>query len=86
MMKFLVIFGMDAKVIHIDFQPFLFEHVSENMVHEHLECGGRITESEEHDSGFEESHGSDESGFPLVFFLNMDIIVSPMNIKLGEQG
>ena len=56
------------------------------MVHECLECGGCIAESEEHDGGFKESHESDESSFPLVFFLNTDVVVSPMNVKLGEQG
>ena len=46
---------------------------------------GSITESEEHDGGFKESHGSDESRFPLIFLPNMDIVVSPANVKLGEQ-
>ena len=77
---------MDAKVIHIDLQPFFPEHVGEDMVHEHLECGGCVTESEEHDGGFEESHGSNESSFPLVFLSNADIVVSPANVKLGEQS
>ena len=77
---------MDAKVIHIDFQPFIPEHVGEDMVHECLECGGCITESKEHDSGFEESHGSSESSFPLVFLSDADIVVSPVNVKLGEQS
>ena len=43
-----------------------------------------ITESEEHDGGFKESHGGDEGSFPLVFFANMDVVVSPANVKLGE--
>ena len=56
------------------------------MVHECLECGGCITESEEHDGEFEESHGSDESSFPLIFFSNTDVVIPPANVKLGEQG
>ena len=77
---------MDAEVIHIDLQPFFPEHVSEDMVHKRLERGGCITESEEHDSGFQESHGSNESSFPLVFLSDADIVVSPANVKLGEQS
>ena len=77
---------MDAKVIHVDLQSFFSEHVSEDMVHECLECGGCITESEEHDSGFEESHGGYEGSFPLVFLSNVDVVVSPTNVKFGEQG
>ena len=77
---------MDAEVIHIDLQPFFPKHVSEDMVHERLKCGRCITESEEHDGGFEESHGGNECSFPLVFFSDADIIVSPANVKLGEQS
>ena len=55
------------------------------MVHESLEGGGSIAESEEHDSGFEESHGGDESSLPLIFFPNMDVVIAPANVKLGEQ-
>ena len=77
---------MDAKVVHIDLQPFLSEHVSEDMVHECLEYGGCITESEKHDSGFEESHGSNEGSFPLVFFSNADVIISPADVEFGEQS
>ena len=54
------------------------------MVHERLECGGCITESKEHDGRFEESHGSDEGSFPLVFLSNANVVVSPTNVKLGE--
>ena len=56
------------------------------MVHECLEHGGCIAESEEHDSGFKEFHRSDESSFPLVLFSNADVVVSPSNVKFGEQG
>ena len=77
---------MNTKVIHVDLQPFLSEHVGEDMVHERLECGGCITESKEHDSGFEEPHGSYEGSFPLVFLSNADVIVPPTNVEFGEQG
>ena len=56
------------------------------MVYECLKHGRSIEKSEEHDSGFEESHEGDESGFPLVFLLDVDVIISPSNVKFGEQG
>ena len=56
------------------------------MVYECLECGSCITESEEHDGWFEESHGGDESSFPLIFFPNMDVVISSANVELDEQG
>ena len=77
---------MDTKVIHIDLQPFFSEHVSKDMVHECLQCGGCIIESEEHDGGFEEPHGSNEGSFPLVLLSNVDVVVPPMNVKFGERS
>ena len=56
------------------------------MVHECLKHGGSIAKSKEHDSGLEEPHGGNEGGFPLIFVLNMDVVVFPMNVELGEQG
>ena len=38
-----------------------------------------------HNSGFVEAKGGDECGFPLVFLVNPDIIISPSDIKLGKQ-
>ena len=42
--------------------------------------------TEEHDSGFKETKGGDKCGFPLILFVNADVVVSPSNIKLGEQS
>ena len=50
-----------------------------------LKGGGRIGHAEEHDGGFIESSVSDEGSFPLVAFLNSDIVISPSYIKLGED-
>ena len=81
-----VVFSVDAEVIHVDFQPFLSQHVSKDVIHECLKRGGSIAESEEHDSGFEESHGSNESGLPLILLPDVNVVISPMNVELGEQG
>ena len=56
------------------------------MIHECLKCGGSIAESEEHDGGFEESHGGNESGFPLILFSDANVVISPSNVEFGKQG
>ena len=48
--------------------------------------GGGIAESKEHDSGFKESNGGDESGLPLIFLLDVNVVISPTNVEFGEQG
>ena len=56
------------------------------MVHKCLKSQWSITETKEHDHGFEEAEGSDECGLPLILFSNVDVIVSPPDIELGEKG
>ena len=38
---------------------------------------------QEHDSGFKQSHGSNEGSLPLVLLLDADIVVSPANVEQG---
>ena len=86
MMESYVILGVDSHVIHVDLKPLLQKHICEDMVHESLEGGGSVAEPKEHDSGFKESHGGDESGLPLIFLSDANVVISPMNVKFGEQG
>ena len=53
MMEREVVFSVDPHIIHVDFKPFLCDHVGTDMIHECLESGGCIAEAEEHDSWFE---------------------------------
>ena len=76
---------MYPQVIHIDLEPSFSNHVSKNMVHECLKSQRGITETKEHYSGFKEAERSDECRFPLVFLLNANVVVAPLNIELGEQ-
>ena len=86
MVEFEVVFGVDAKVVHVDFQPFLPQHISKDVIHKCLEHGGSVAKFEEHDGRFKESHGCDECRFPLVFLSDVDVVVSPADVKFGEQG
>ena len=56
------------------------------MVHEGLEGGRSIAESEEHDSGFKESHGHNKGSFPLISLPDVNVVIFPLDVKLGEQG
>ena len=79
-------FGVDSHIIHVNLQPLFWEHICKNMVHEGLEGGGSIAKSEEHDSGFKESHQSDKGSFPLIFLPDTNVVISPTNVKFSEQG
>ena len=48
--------------------------------------GKGIAEPKEHDSGFKKSHGGDESSLPLIFLLDVNVVIFPTNVKFGEQG
>ena len=56
------------------------------MVHEGLECRRGIAETKKHDCGFIETERSDECGLPLNFFANANIVISPSDIKFGEES
>ena len=86
MMEGYVILGVDSHVIHVDLKPLFWEHIHKDIIHESLESGGSIAEPKEHDSGFKESQGGDESSFPLIFLSDANVVISPMNVKFGEQG
>ena len=77
---------MDAQIIHVNLKPFLSDHVGEDMVHECLEHQRSIAETEKHDCGFIEAEGSDECGLPLIFFSNADVVISPPDVKFGEES
>ena len=77
--------GVDKEVVHVNDEPSLCDHIPEGIGHESLKGGGRVGHAKEHDSGFIESSVGDEGGFPLVAFLDSDIVISPSYIKLGED-
>ena len=56
------------------------------MIHECLKSRRGITEPKEHYSGFKEAEMRDEHHFPLVFLSDVNVVIAPLNIKLGEQG
>ena len=77
---------MDAQIVHIDLEPFLRDHVGKDMVHEGLEHQRSIAEAEKHNGGFIKTKGSNECSLPLIFFVNVSIVITPSDVKFGEEG
>ena len=86
MMKDKVSLGVEAKIIHIDFEPSFCDHISKYVVHKCLESGWCITKAEEHNSGFEKAKGSDEGCLPLVRLADTDVVIPPSNVEFSEEG
>ena len=74
----------DEKVIHVDDELSFSDHVPEGIIHDSLERGRGVAETEEHNHRFKESSVCDESHLPLVAIFDMNIVVPPLNVKLGE--
>ena len=77
--------GIDEEVIHIDDKPTFGNHVMEGVIHKLLESSGGVSESKEHNCGFEQSLVGNEGCLPLVTILDSHIVVSPTNVELGED-
>ena len=56
------------------------------MIHEGLECWRSVAEAEKYDSGFIETKGSNECSFPLIIFMNANIVITPSYVEFGEEG
>ena len=80
-----VIVRVDEEVVHVDDEPSFCNHIPERVGHELLESGGGVGHAEEHNHGFVESPVGNESGFPLVSILDLDVVISPLYVKLGED-
>ena len=54
------------------------------MVYKALEHRRHIAKTKEHYCGFIKTKGSDEGCFPLIRFLDPNVVVSPSNVELSE--
>jgi hypothetical protein len=75
----------DEDVIKVYTNHAFHDEVLENVVHHHLEGGGRISESEKHHQGLIEAAISMKHCLPLVTILHPNILVPPLHIELGEE-
>ena len=77
--------GIDEEIIHIDNKSPFCDHIAERVVHEPLKGGRRGDKAKEHYGWFKKFFVGDEGGFPLVSILDMDIVISLVNVKFGED-
>jgi hypothetical protein len=74
----------DQDVIEIDQDNFLHDKVLEDLIDHSLECGQTIGETKLHYQGLKEASIYAECCLPLIALTDMDIIVSPAHVELGE--
>ena len=67
----------DEDVVHVDDENVATNEVAEDVVHHVLERCRGVRETEEHDRRFEEAAVGDERRFPLVAFLDADVVEAP---------
>ena len=56
------------------------------IVHEHLKSQGWSAEAKEHHCWFEQSKWGDEYSLPFVTFLDVDVVIPPLDIEFSETG
>ena len=77
--------SVNRHIVHINREPTLGHLVRKDGVHHCLKGGRRVREAEEHDCWFKQSLVRDKCGFPLVTVFDSDIVVTPSDVKFGEQ-
>src|SRR5258708_18487000 len=77
--------GVDKDIVHIAYGLAIVDEISEDIIHHHLECHGGVTQSEEHDGWLKQSSVSLECSLPLIPFLDLHIVESPLEIEYGEE-
>jgi hypothetical protein len=78
--------GVDGDVIHIYGEPSLSHLFTKDGVHHHLECGREVGEAKKYHRGFEKSFWSEEGCLPFIPWFDSNIVVSPVDIELREEG
>lgn len=72
-------------VIHVNGHLSSRDQICEDRVHERLEGSRRVGEAKVYDMQLEGSLIGDECRFPLVRFLDPDVVVFPPNVEFGED-
>src|SRR6266498_1962529 len=70
------------KIIHIDLQPALYKFLRKDVIHHCLKYSRGVRKTKEHHERFKGSFMTTKCHFPFVSFLDMDIVITPMNIHL----
>src|SRR5882672_9914189 len=70
----------DEDVIHIDDYNSFVDELLEDVIHHHLEHHRAVSETKEHDKGFEQASVRPKGCLPLVSVLDSHIVVPPSDI------
>lgn len=81
-----VAIGVNAEVIHIDFEPTFGDYVSKDMIHKCLKGRWGVTKTKEHDSWFKKTKQGDKGSLPLVGLFDTYVVIPPVDVELGEPG
>src|SRR5467141_5281895 len=74
--------GEDEDIVEVDHYEDV-SHVSEDMVHEGLECSGRIGEPHGHNQEFKRAISGAKCCLPLMASGDANIVVASPQVKLG---
>ena len=80
------VFGVDYSIVHVDREVFGLHLKSEDCIYHGLKGCQGVCHTEEHYKWFKESFYSEKCSFPFVPLVYPDVVVSPSNIKLGEES
>ena len=75
---------VDKYVIHVDGYLSFPKFCCEYPIHYGLEDGWGVGEAKKHNLGLKKPLVGHKCHFPLIPFLDLDVVVSPPYIKLGE--
>ena len=70
------------RIVEVDHYEDI-SHVSEDVIHESLECSRGISESHRHNQEFEQAILGAKGCFPLVASSDMHIVVASMQVEFG---
>ena len=74
-----------VQLVHVaPLRPWTLTPWLEDCVHYHLEHCRGVGKSKEHDSWFKQPFRSEEGCLPFISWFDPDVVVSPVNINLGE--
>src|SRR5258708_18233384 len=75
---------VNEDVIHVADGLIAIDEGAEDVIHPCLEGGGQVAQSEEHYEGVEQSMVRGEGCFPLIPFLQLDIVETPAEPHCSE--
>jgi len=72
------------EVVHVNDEPSFHKVIGEDMVHERLKGRWGVALAKEHNRRFIKPIRSSESGLPLVGLLDLNVVISPSDIKFRK--